>query len=382
MANQEQVDLLQQGVKSWNTWRMAHTIITIDLFEADLNKADLSNADLSNADLRGARLNKADLSEANLRRAELSNSGLYQADLYQADLSNSDLRGADLRGADLRGADLRGANLSETDLSEADLSEADLSEANLSEANLSEANLSEANLSQADLSQANLSQANLSQANFTNAKIERTIFVDIDMCTIRGLETVTHRGPSTIDINTFVNSQGNIPAAFLERAGVPDRFITFARSLIHRPIEYYTCFISYSHIDEAFAKRLYADLQKQNVQCWFAPHDIRIGDEFRSRIDESIRIYDKLLLVLSRHSIESTWVKKEVETAFEKELRQGKLVLFPVKLDETVMQTEKAWAADIRRMRHIGDFRRWKDRDEYIQEFTRLLRDLKADDNI
>jgi hypothetical protein len=40
------------------------------------------------------------------------------------------------------------------------------------------------------------------------------------------------------------------------------------------------------------------------------------------------------------------------------------------------MQTSLAWAADMRRMRHIGDFTCWKDQDAYQQAFTCLLRDL------
>jgi hypothetical protein len=42
------------------------------------------------------------------------------------------------------------------------------------------------------------------------------------------------------------------------------------------------------------------------------------------------------------------------------------------------METEEAWAASLRRMRHIGDFRAWKDHDPYQKSFERLLRDLKA----
>lgn len=44
------------------------------------------------------------------------------------------------------------------------------------------------------------------------------------------------------------------------------------------------------------------------------------------------------------------------------------------------MRTDQAWAADIRRRRHIGDFTRWKDHDSYQKAFERLLRDLKADE--
>jgi hypothetical protein len=43
------------------------------------------------------------------------------------------------------------------------------------------------------------------------------------------------------------------------------------------------------------------------------------------------------------------------------------------------MDTEKAWAAKLRRSRHIGDFTNWKDHDSYQKAFDRLLRDLKAE---
>lgn len=115
---------------------------------------------------------------------------------------------------------------------------------------------------------------------------------------------------------------------------------------------------------------------------WFAPEGLRIGDRFRQRIEESIRVYDKLLVLLSEHSVSSSWVATEVEAAFEKERKDPtRTVLFPVRLDDAVMNTGEAWAADIRRTRHIGDFTRWKDHDPYKKAFERLLRDLKAERN-
>jgi hypothetical protein len=100
---------------------------------------------------------------------------------------------------------------------------------------------------------------------------------------------------------------------------------------------------------------------------------MKIGDEFRSRIDTSIHLHDRLLLILSEHSIKSRWVQKEVETAFEKEEKEHWLVLFPIRLDEAVIQIDVGWAADIRRQRHIGDFTQWKERDAYPTAFARLL---------
>jgi TIR domain len=104
---------------------------------------------------------------------------------------------------------------------------------------------------------------------------------------------------------------------------------------------------------------------------------MKIADRIRTRIDEVIHLHEKLLLVLSANSIDSGWVEKEVETAFEKERGAQSTVLVPVRLDDAVIDSKTGWAADIRRTRHIGDFQRWKDHDGYHKAFKRLLRDLK-----
>jgi hypothetical protein len=249
----------------------------------------------------------------------------------------------------------------------------DFSRVNLRDANFREADLEEANFSGADVN-----GAILDNSDVTGASMGHTVFADNDLSTVKGLETVHHFGPSTIGIDTIYKSKGNIPEVFLRGCGVPDDFITYMRSLVGKAIEFYSCFISYSSQDDDFAQRLHADLQNQGVRCWFAPEDLKIGDKFRTRIDESIRIYDKLMVVLSANSIRSPWVEEEVEAAIEKEHKQNKPVLFPIRLDDAVMETDQAWAASLRRTRHIGDFRAWKDHDEYQKSFDRLLRDLKA----
>ena len=59
------------------------------------------------------------------------------------------------------------------------------------------------------------------------------------------------------------------------------------------------------------------------------------------------------------------------------ERRRGETVLFPLRIDDTVMDTNEAWAAKLRAQRHVGDFRHWKDHDGYKKSFERVLRDLK-----
>lgn len=320
MANKKQIAILKQGVEAWNQWREKNPAIRPDLGEADLFGANLSGANL------------------------------HGADLFGANLSEANLHGADLSGADLSGADLRSAKLSEANLIKANLIEADLSRANLSEANLSEIYCS------------------------------FTIFGGVDLSQAKGLETVKHEAPSTISIDTIYYSNGNIPEVFLRGAGVPDTFITFMKSLTSQAIDFYSCFISHSSKDTAFAERLYADLQSNGVRCWYAPHDMEIGAPILNEIDKAIRVHDKMLLILSENSVSSRWVEHEVLSATTKEFQQerDKRTLFPVRLDSAVMDTGVQWARNLKDTRHIADFTGWKDHDSYKKAFDKLLRDLKG----
>jgi len=83
--------------------------------------------------------------------------------------------------------------------------------------------------------------------------------------------------------------------------------------------------------------------------------------------------HDKLLLVLSKHSVESAWVEHEIERGLAKELRTRREVLFPVRLDDAVMSAKTSWAREIREDRNIGDMRQWKNHDAYKTSFERVL---------
>lgn len=131
MANQEQLDILKQGVNTWNIWREQHKEERPDLLKANLSDADLSYSNLKLANLRGA---------------DLSYSYLGYSYLNGANLSGTNLSGAELRGAYLNGANLNRANLSGADLVDAHLNRANLSGAELSGADLTEAILVRTNL--------------------------------------------------------------------------------------------------------------------------------------------------------------------------------------------------------------------------------------------
>lgn len=140
---------------------------------------------------------------------------------------------------------------------------------------------------------------------------------------------------------------------------------------------YHSCFISYTHQDKPFAERLYIDLQAQGVSCWFAPHNMKIGDRIRPTIDQAIKRQDKLLLLLSVHALQSVWIEDEVEAAFEYEKLEKREMLFPIQLDNSVKYTTQVWAMKLRRTRYIGDF---TEQSTYQKAFEQLLRALTVDE--
>ena len=292
----------------------------------------------------------------------LSNADLNQVILRNSNLSEVNLHAVSLVGADLSGASLRGAQLDFADLALA--------------------NLSDANLASTFFFRTALHETVLTNSDFLNAQMAFTIISNVDLRGIRNLESVIHHYPSTIGIDTIHRSRGNISEVFLRGCGVPESFIVEIRGLLAalEPIQFYSCFISYSSKDHPFAERLYADLQNKGVRCWFAPEDLKIGAEIRTGIDESIRNYDKVLLVLSETSVKSQWVQQEVETALAREREQARTVLFPIRVDNTVMQINAGWPAYLKHARHIGDFTHWKEYDSYQKGFNRLLRDLRAEE--
>lgn len=271
-----------------------------------------------------------------------------------------------------------GVNLRQVNFSQVNLREAIFFAANLREANFFLSNLVFADLRETDLSGANLCRAILFGADLKDAGLFFTNFAGVNLSETKGLENIQHQGPSTIGIDTLYESKGNIPEAFLRGCGVPDHMIQYARSLTGSPIKYYSCFISYSSKDESFAQRLHNDLQAAGVRCWLACEDMKIGDEIRTTIDESIRVHDKLLIILSRYSVGSEWVKDEVEHAIDLEKERKQSVLFPVRIDDAVMESKTGWSAKVQRQRHIGDFTKWTDPAEYSKAFDRLLEDLRA----
>jgi hypothetical protein len=362
MANSEHLGILWKGVGVWNEWRRKNWIQSPDLSETDLRGAHLAGANPAGASLSAANLIQVILSGANLGRANMTDARLTGADLTAADLTEASLVRADLIGANLTKALANGVNLTQ-------------------------AALIRANLTDAMLNAATLNGATLTRANLTKAMFRNVTFANLDLSEVDGLEKVTHCGPSSIGIDTLYRSGGQIPDQFLRDAGVPEEVIDLARSIRNGPpIQWHSCFISYSTKDEEFARRLHSRMREANMRVWFAPEDMKGGDKIHEQLFRAIQLHEKLLLVLSPSSMASEWVMTEIRKARETEKREQRRKLFPIRLAE--FDTLRAWtcfdadsgkdlAVEVREY-YIPDFSNWKDHDAFENAFKRLQADLKA----
>ncbi len=365
MANPEHLAILRHGVAVWNAWRQTNPTTRPDLAEADLQGTDLTRA--------------------NLRAAQLNGAQLQQANLYRATLVKANLDNANCEGAKLDGAECIYTRFHRTNFDHATLVHADISAADLFEARFVDANLEGVMISGADLYKVEFQGATLHRA-----KVGWVIFADVDLSGVTGLETVTHHGPSTVGIDTLYRSGGNIPDIFLRGCGVPNPMIDYAHSLVAavRPIDYYSCFISYSHTDKSFARRVYDTLQGRGIRCWLDEHQLLPGDDVHEAVDRGIRLWDKVLLCASQHSLRSWWVDSELNRAFDKEAalfkQRAKKVyaLIPLNLDGYLFSDawESGKATEIR-SRLAPDFRGWEhDNALFEREIERVIQALRADE--
>lgn len=328
MANLEYVEIFRQGAVAIDRWRTENSTVNTDL------KLDLSGADLSGADLTETNLNKADL------------------------------RGANLVGADLSGADLVGANLSGADLSGADLCFADLTNA--------------------DLSGANLHRANLREADLNGAHSHNTLWAELDLSRVVGLNTVVHGGPSTIGVDTLMRSNGKIPQEFLRGCGLPDDVNAYVPTYFaNTSIDFFSCYICFSPEDKAFAHRLHAALQARGIRCWLDEKPLSLTDE--DYFDRPIKIWDKVLLCASKHSLTSGWVNQEIAKTFSMEadqLKKDTIVirsLMPLSLDRHLFDSWEHQDQHTIHERLAADFTDWEtDEIQFEQQLERLVKALPS----
>lgn len=323
MERSEYINILKQGVEIWNEWRLKNPKLIPNLEKITKNKLILRSASLRGIDLRYSDLRNSDLSGIDLRY-----SNLRSVKLKGSDLSDSDLRGADLSNSDLSNSDLSGIYLSDVDLRDSNLRSADLSNANLSDANLINANLRGVDLS----------DANLSDTNFNSVILGQTLFFHTNLKDALNLDKIRHTSQSSLDSKS-IQKVWKLPIKFLRGVGLSDyeikalnllnpeindtQVVDLTDKIYHLRssgvIQYYSCFISYSHTDKEFAKKLNDNLQERGIRIWLDEHQLLPGENIIDGVDRGIKVYDKVILICSKSSLNSWWVDNEIDKAIEKE---------------------------------------------------------------
>lgn len=117
-------------------------------------------------------------------------------------------------------------------------------------------------------------------------------------------------------------------------------------------------FMSYARNDKIFVEKLKNDLENQNIETWFDEKDLCVGDVQSETIAEGVRQSWFFLIVLSSNSIESDWVKFELDEAYDDHIRKKKKIL-PVLIgnltnEQIPRRLQKHMYADFRDNKNYG----------------------------
>lgn len=305
MANREHAAVVMQGHAALRQWRNQNPTVVLDL---------------SRANLRELKTGPIFLDYVNLTGANFQESSFAGLEAFDAIFNGVNLSGADFSGANLPGADFTNANLTRARFCNARLPRAvftsataegaDFSGAILDDSKLSggiffNSNFSGTNLSGSEIYNAKFTKVDFSDADFSRARMYSSVLADLDLSKTKGLKSVKHLAPSSVAFDTILKSKGHIPDSFLRGCGMPDDYVKFIRAQHNRPLVHCSCFISYSSKDVQFAEKLYNDLYDHCDGVWRDTFEMAAGIEIERQIEDAIKKSEKLLLILSPHSIES-----------------------------------------------------------------------------
>ncbi len=96
-------------------------------------------------------------------------------------------------------------------------------------------------------------------------------------------------------------------------------------------------FISYSSKDREFVSRLASDLRALGISVWWDKWEMKVGDSLSRKIQDGIAQAGWLAVVLSRNSVCSPWVERELNAAMVRELESKQVFVLPVLADDCDM---------------------------------------------
>lgn len=96
----------------------------------------------------------------------------------------------------------------------------------------------------------------------------------------------------------------------------------------------YKMFLCHSSDDKVFVDKLANGIQGSAIYLWYDKWNIKVGDSIVDEIDKGIKESEYLGIVISSKSLESGWVKKELNVAIMAELEKKKVVVLPILIED------------------------------------------------
>lgn len=113
-------------------------------------------------------------------------------------------------------------------------------------------------------------------------------------------------------------------------------------------------FLSYSSLDHAFANSIVSVLRRHSVPVWHSATNLIGGQLWYDEVGDALQRCDWFAVILSPHSIDSMWVKREL--AFALDERRLKNKILPL-LYEACDYKRFSWAiSSSQKIDFTGDF--------------------------
>lgn len=93
-------------------------------------------------------------------------------------------------------------------------------------------------------------------------------------------------------------------------------------------------FLSHTHSDKPFVRRLASDLRRAGVRIWLDEAELKIGDSLIEKIREGIDEMEYVGAVLSPSSVKSAWVQRELDVAMNQEIQGKRVKVLPILLKD------------------------------------------------
>jgi hypothetical protein len=103
-------------------------------------------------------------------------------------------------------------------------------------------------------------------------------------------------------------------------------------------------FLSHSSRNKAKAAEIATTLRNHGVPVWYSPTNIRSAQQWQDEIGKALRRCDWFVVLLSKDSVASKWVRRELSYALGHSQYDGHIL--PIRLDDCDPE-ELSWTLDI-----------------------------------